>query len=980
MLHLFGEFIDTLNNEARAPQPNLVVARALDLIADLLANRQAVRGLLYWAVGAGDPAWDALPSPPLPDRLSRTLVKEIYRKRLEPADLNYDAATHTLTVHTVFLPGEATADLREFGLFGGDASGLFGSGYLFNTARHAVIHKLAGQPLDRTLKLTLAGDRVVAGLLDTVGQLLGNRPGAAGVRAAAFGSGDPSWDQTPPAADPQRTALQQELLRKPVDPVQDIEVVSYQQALVVHAALEYREAATTVREVGLFGGNASAPVLLEHLAFPAMDHSVARRLRFDVRLGIGVDPSIAVPDVTTRSLADATTTLAAAGLQVGAVREEERADGKNTVLRQVPAAGEKAVDGASVLLTLAVPISIPAPRLIGLTTAAAAPVLATLGLTLSPDRPQMESPFPPDSILSQVPAPGDLIRPGSAVRVIVAIPETTLVPDLTGTRPAEAALVLRASRLVLAGPPYPTVQTRDGWGSIVAQNPGAGTRQVVGTAVTPSLAAPPFVVVPSLVGASLADASKLLRDAAAPILKAGGMPSEPPGLAVGQTTYLENAAAPGTILTQTPGAGQTSILFGSVDINVATPVTVLVPNLAGLLEQAASTALRNIGLLPGKITRRMDPAPPGTVLAQDPPANSRVAVGSLVSFTTASVIQVQVPLLLGRSVDFAKEALLGSRLTLGTVTRVPTTTAPPGTITAQDQPAGKFVDINSAINITIAGNTVQMPSLINVAEAAARKVLADIGLTLVVGAPVESAQVAQGLIAGQSPAVNTVVPVGSTVTVNLAIPPKVPVPNLVGRTLQDAQAAAIAAKFTLSVTGQAESDLAPGTVAAQAPPAGQPAAPGSAIAVQTAVPRSVTVPRFIDLTLAAATTQAAGLNLVVSQRILSTKPAEIVLDQNPGAGVKVAPRSTVTLVVSSGIGVTVPSVLKQTLAVASNNLKRLGLTVDSEILPSAGTPGTVVNQDPASGAFVPQGSSVFLTVAGPRKIPPGNGGRPTLPF
>jgi beta-lactam-binding protein with PASTA domain len=974
VLSVSGQFTDILRDprggETAFPaRSNLVVARALDLVAGLLARRPALAGLLYWAVGSGDPAWDPMAAPPAPDRRAPALVKEVYRKRLAPGDLSYDPATHVLTVRATFLPGEATADLREFGIFGGDASGLPGSGYLFNTARHAVVHKAADQSLARSLKLTLAGDNVVSGLLDTIGRLLGNAAGIAGVTAVAFGSGDPAWDQHPPAPDPARTALQHELVRIPVAPVPDIEVVPYQQALVVHAVLEYNQAAASLREAGLFGGSASAPVLLDHVVFAPIDHSVAGRLRFDVRMAVGIDPAVAVPDVTTHTLADAAAALAAAGLQVGEVREEEHPDGKNTVLRQVPAAGEKAVDGASVQVTLSVPVSVPAPRLIGLTAAAAAPVAAALGLTVAADQPLVESPLPPGTIISQSPAAGDLIRPGNAIHITLAIPETTLVPDITGLRPGEAAALLRASRLVLADPPYSTVQTTGGWGSIVAQNPAAGSRQVVNSAVKPSLAAPPAVAVPNLVNTALADAAKSLRDAAAAVLQAGGLPPEPPGLAIGQVTYVENAAAPGTILGQAPAAGQSGVLFGAVDITVASPVTVAVPALAGLAQANAATALRNSGLLPGAVSRRIDPAAPGTVLAQDPPAGSRVALGSMVSFTVAAVIQVSVPVLIGRSVDFAREALAGGRLTLGAVNRVPTTAAPAGSITAQDQPAGKLVDINSTVNITIAGNTVQLQSLIGQSQAAAASLLAGLGLTLAVGTPIESSTVAPGLIGAQTPAANTVVPVGSTVTVSLAIPPKVAVPNLVGKTLQDAQTLAAASKFTLAASGQAESDQPPGTVAVQSPAAGQLAAPGSAITVQTAVPRSIVIPNLVGLTLGAAQAQAAGLVVTVSGSTLSDKPAGIVLDQNPAAGVKVAPRSTVTVSLSSGIGVRVPSVLRLTLAVASAALKRAGFAVTTDTVFSTLPIGTVVNQSPAAGALVPAGSTVNLIVSEARRGP-----------
>ncbi|MBS1856646.1 MAG: PASTA domain-containing protein [Acidobacteria bacterium] len=974
MLFLSGEFTDLLRGAEGAgaafpTRPNLVVARALDLVAALLARRPGIAGLLYWAVGAGDPAWDTLAAPPAPDRRAATLVKEVYRKRLAPGDFTYDPAARALTVRVTFLPGEATADLREFGLFGGDASGLPDSGFLFNTARHAVVHKAAGQSLDRTLKLTLAGDSVLSGLLDTIGQLLANVSGVTGVTTVAFGSGDPSWDQHPPAPDPARTALQQELIRTPLDPIPDIEVVPYQQALVAHAVLEYNQAATSLREAGLFGGSAAAPVLLDHVAFPAIDHSVAARLRFDVRMAIGIDPAVAVPDVTTKTLADAAAALAAAGLRVGDVRAEEHPGGNNTVLRQVPAPGAKAVDGASVQLTLTVPVSIPAPRLIGLTTAAAAPVAAALGLTIAAGQPPVESPQTPGTIVSQAPAAGDLIRPGNSIQVILATPETTLVPDIAGLRPGEAAALLAAARLTLSAPPFPTVETTLNWGTIVSQNPAAGSRQIVNSGVTPTLAVPPTVAVPNLVNSALAGASAALRDAAAAVLAAGGLPPEPPGLAIGQVTYVENAAAPGTILSQTPAAAQKTVLFGTVDIAVASPVTVAVPALAGLAQANAAAALRNAGLLPGAAAGRIDPAPPGTVLAQDPPAGSRVALGSIVSFTVATPIQVAVPALIGRSVDFAREALAGSRLTLGAVNRVPTTAAPVGSITAQDQPAGKLVALLSTVNITIAGNTVQVPSLAGQSVAAATALLAGVGLTLAVGAQVESSAVAPGLIAGQSPAANTVAPVGSAVTVNLAIPPRVTVPNLVGRTLQDAQTLAAVARFTLVVSGQAESDQPPGTVAVQSPVAGQPAAPGSAITVQTAVPRSIAVPNLIGLALAAAQQQAAGLTVTVSQSILSDAAAGIVLQQNPAAGVKVAPRSTVTVVTSAGIGVRVPSVLRLTLAVATQVLRRGGFGVSSESIPSTLPLGTVINQSPAAGALVASGTTVELTVSGARRVP-----------
>ena len=64
------------------PRPNLVVARALDLIAGLLRCQRGLGGIPYWAVGSGDPAWDA--NAPPPDRRACALHHEIFRKRIDP--------------------------------------------------------------------------------------------------------------------------------------------------------------------------------------------------------------------------------------------------------------------------------------------------------------------------------------------------------------------------------------------------------------------------------------------------------------------------------------------------------------------------------------------------------------------------------------------------------------------------------------------------------------------------------------------------------------------------------------------------------------------------------------------------------------------------------------------------------------------------------------------------------------------------------
>src|SRR6266498_2675973 len=154
---MHGTFRDRLIGPSGASietpwRSNLVVWSALDLIGALLCNRSS--GLTYLAVGTGDPAWGA--NPPSADRGRTRLTTEVFRTRLEPGDtLTYDPQAGRVHVRVTIGRGRATGTLREFGLFGGDASARPDSGVLVNHATHPAVQKAEGDVLERELFLTL---------------------------------------------------------------------------------------------------------------------------------------------------------------------------------------------------------------------------------------------------------------------------------------------------------------------------------------------------------------------------------------------------------------------------------------------------------------------------------------------------------------------------------------------------------------------------------------------------------------------------------------------------------------------------------------------------------------------------------------------------------------------------------------------------------------------------------------------------------
>ena len=139
---------------------NLIVDSAAEVLASLLARDRGAGTGLWWAVGAGDPAWDA--ALPEPDPATRALVAPTTRVEILPAQMRYldgsgqpsAKVTPTLEIAAVFpnLRGKAPLVLREFGLqWAVDGSR---GGTLLNYVAHAALSVPAMGRLERTLRIS----------------------------------------------------------------------------------------------------------------------------------------------------------------------------------------------------------------------------------------------------------------------------------------------------------------------------------------------------------------------------------------------------------------------------------------------------------------------------------------------------------------------------------------------------------------------------------------------------------------------------------------------------------------------------------------------------------------------------------------------------------------------------------------------------------------------------------------------------------
>ncbi len=111
---------------------------------------------------------------------------------------------------------------------------------------------------------------------------------------------------------------------------------------------------------------------------------------------------------------------------------------------------------------------------------------------------------------------------------------------------------------------------------------------------------------------------------------------EAEGLRAGRIGEVETeTSAPGTVLTQVPGAGAALAVGSAVDLTVAkSPPLTTVPSVAGLAQAEALTRLRDAGLVPGGREREANERlPAGTVISTQPGPGTRVAVATVVDLT-----------------------------------------------------------------------------------------------------------------------------------------------------------------------------------------------------------------------------------------------------------------------------------------------------------------------------------------------------------
>ena len=260
------------------------------------------------------------------------------------------------------------------------------------------------------------------------------------------------------------------------------------------------------------------------------------------------------------------------------------------------------------------PEQLVVPNVIGRESSTAAQILQNRGFEVdivTVVNPDVER----DRVAAQDPRPNTMAPEGSTVEIRVSSgPGEAAVPRVAGLPQEEAEQQLRDAGF------EPEIQREFSdevrRGRVIDSSPPAGSTIERGSTVTLTVSrGPEQVDVPDVTGESGENARSTLEGA---------------GLRVGDVTEEESGEEPGTVIEQSPAAGEQVDRDSAVDLTVAAPVAI--PDVVDLTEEEAQAELEDAGFEVRVQEQEVtDPAQDGVVLDQTPPADEERRQGSRVT-------------------------------------------------------------------------------------------------------------------------------------------------------------------------------------------------------------------------------------------------------------------------------------------------------------------------------------------------------------
>lgn len=337
------------------------------------------------------------------------------------------------------------------------------------------------------------------------------------------------------------------------------------------------------------------------------------------------------------------------------------------------------------------PIMVTVPDVTGAGQTEAETAITTATLTVGSINTVHHATVPAGQVIAQEPVSGTIVAENSAVSLTISLgPVMVSVPNVVGVPQTDAENLIAAGNLQLGSVTTATSDTVP-TGSVISQDPAAGISVAENSLVSIVISAGPApVAVPAVIGMTQAEAQIAIGDT---------------GLTVGNvTSAYDNAFAAGLVSGQTPASGTLLPPASPVDIVISLgPEPVAVPNVIGMTQAGAQSALSAVALTMGTVTSvYSETIAAGEVVDQTPTAGSMVLPGTTVNVTVSQgPAPIAVPDVIGLTQAAAQSAIISAGFTVGSISTAYSDTVPEGSVVNQTPAAGSMALPGSPVNLTL---------------------------------------------------------------------------------------------------------------------------------------------------------------------------------------------------------------------------------------------------------------------------------------
>jgi beta-lactam-binding protein with PASTA domain len=323
---------------------------------------------------------------------------------------------------------------------------------------------------------------------------------------------------------------------------------------------------------------------------------------------------------------------------------------------------------------------VPLPNLVGMSSEEAQQTLSELGLSAK-IYPSIVADKPINTVTSQSPRAGFVVREGRSISLDVNTPTNVAVPSLVGSTEEQSRNILQQLNLELGTVTY-EFSNDIPEGQILSQNPPPNTEVPVQSTVSIAVSRGsdvPKVTMPDVRGQNIQSAKNRLQAM---------------GFAVDDIPSSVTNDAGQTVTQQSPAPGQSVTTSTRVTLGYSLSSSIVrqVPNLMGMSLASAQVTLQNAGLMVGPVTyiNPPDPAQGSGIVDYSPRTYTLAGAPVKMTFNGYESMPSQQPLPAqtpGQTSPTSQPAQQGSVQTPTTQGTPPGAEVPAGPATSANPPA-----------------------------------------------------------------------------------------------------------------------------------------------------------------------------------------------------------------------------------------------------------------------------------------------------